>query len=243
MITPAGWMNAGSAAFLRERLAAELTLEQLFLFGSYRLFATDDAAPTPTVESAILVATKAPAPKRHKLRVVALEDEGAARDRHALLEEMEKRAAGRAGRRGGIHVHDIAQASLVADRPWPVKFGAKDVATLVVAHLQGQLDEGRCEPLERSWKITMGVETGADEYTARIRKRLKPSVRERIAREGGEHGDPILQLPPGAEKGRPWVDHPDLLARAPEAEAILYGDIDEEDYVTYVRLTAVQPAG
>ena len=104
VITPAGWMNAGSADFLRERLATQLTLEQLFLFGSFKLFATDDAAPTPTVESAILVATKAPAPKGHKLRIVALEDEDAApTDRHALLEEMEQRAASRAGRRGGIH--------------------------------------------------------------------------------------------------------------------------------------------
>ena len=35
------WMNAGTADFLRERLATELTLEELYLFGSYKLFAVD----------------------------------------------------------------------------------------------------------------------------------------------------------------------------------------------------------
>jgi len=69
VITPAGWMNAGNAEWLRERLADTLRLDELFLFGSYRLFAPEHAgsgarrhAPTPTVESAILVATKTPPP-------------------------------------------------------------------------------------------------------------------------------------------------------------------------------------
>ena len=34
VITPAGWMNAGAADFLREKLAAELRLDELFLFGA-----------------------------------------------------------------------------------------------------------------------------------------------------------------------------------------------------------------
>jgi hypothetical protein len=242
VITPAGWMNAGSADFLRERLAAELTLERLFLFGSYRLFATDDAAPTPTVESAILVATKGAVPKGHKLRVVVLEDEATAPvSRHDLLEQMGQRAGARAGRRGGIHVHDIAQRSLVAERPWPVKFGAKDVATLVVAHLQSQLDEERCELLKTSWKVTMGIETGADAYTARVRKRLERKVREQLDGGGARVGAPILQLPPGRELQPPWAHHPEILAHAPEAEAILYGAFDAENYVSYVRLTRDPP--
>jgi hypothetical protein len=161
VITPAGWMNAGAADFLRKRLAEELTLERLFLFGSYKLFATDDAAPTPTVESAILVARKAPPTEGHKLRVVALEDETEL-SRNELLDEMALRAESRAGRRAGIHVHDLTQSSLIAERPWPVKFGAKDVATLAVAHLQQQLDEGKWEPLERSWKVFQGIQTAAD---------------------------------------------------------------------------------
>src|SRR5680860_484200 len=81
VITPAGWMNAGNAAWLRENLAGQLRLDELFLFGSYRLFAPEQAhrgdrrrAPTPTVESAILLATKAAASADHMLRVVALED-------------------------------------------------------------------------------------------------------------------------------------------------------------------------
>jgi hypothetical protein len=103
VILPAGWMNAGNADFLRERLASKLTLEELYLFGSYKLFAADQGpAATPTVESAILVATKAPAPKRHKLRVVALEDESAVAGmtRAELLTEMARRRGGRSGRRG-----------------------------------------------------------------------------------------------------------------------------------------------
>ncbi len=63
VIVPAGWMNAGNADWLREKLAANLRLDELFLFGSYRLFAPSEEArmrrrraPTPSVESAILVA-------------------------------------------------------------------------------------------------------------------------------------------------------------------------------------------
>jgi hypothetical protein len=41
VITPAGWMNAGAADFLREKIASELRLDELFLFGSYRLFADE----------------------------------------------------------------------------------------------------------------------------------------------------------------------------------------------------------
>ena len=70
-IVPAGWMNAGNADWLRAKLAGTLRLDELFLFGSYRLFAPEEEArarrhraPTPTVESAILIATKAETPKR-----------------------------------------------------------------------------------------------------------------------------------------------------------------------------------
>jgi hypothetical protein len=243
VITPAGWMNAGSADFLRERLAAELTLERLFLFGSYRLFATDDAAPTPTVESAVLVATKGPVPKGHKLRVVALEDElAASTHRHELLEEMSGRATGRAGRRRGIHVHDLLQTSLHADRPWPVKYGAKDAATLVVAHLQNLIDEGNCEPLGRSWAVVRGIETAADAYTKRIEKRLSSANRARLASAGARIGDPVLELPAGAEEGEPWSEHPGVLARSPEPTGILYAALDEADYTSLVVLRAAPPS-
>ena len=59
-------MNAGNADWLRGNVADELRLDELYLFGSYRLFAPErearrrrHRAPTPTVESAILIATKA----------------------------------------------------------------------------------------------------------------------------------------------------------------------------------------
>lgn len=171
------------------------------------------------------------------MRVVALErGEDAPSDRHALLEEMKRRAEGRAGRRGGIHVHDIVQATLVASRPWPVKFGAKDVATLVVAHLQSQLDDGKCEPLAKSWKVFQGIQTGADAYTRRIDKRLSGSDRAKLAAAGVVIGDAILELPPGAEVTKPWSDHPNVLARNPEPTGVLYAAIDESDYTSLVVL-------
>ena len=240
VITPAGWMNAGAADFLRERLLAELTLERLFLFGSYRVFATTDAAPTPTVESAILIATKRETPRRHRLRVVALEGDTTV-TRDELLEEMARRAEGRAGRRAGIHVHDLEQASLRADRPWPVKFGSKDVATLVVAHLQDQLDQDRCEPLEQRWLVFQGIKTSADAYSARIQKRLSAATRAQLAAAGARTGDPIMELPPGAESREPWVSNPGLLVRSPEPRAILYGTVDPDDYSNLVVLRQEPP--
>ena len=143
VIVPAGWMNAGNADFLRERLASELTLRELYLFGSYRLFASDQGpAPTPTVESAILVATKGPAPKGHKLRVVALEDERllADRSRADLLAEMARRSR-RSGRRGGVLSHLLPQALLEADYPWPVKFPGDGIHMRAVSHLLTALED------------------------------------------------------------------------------------------------------
>jgi hypothetical protein len=105
VITPAGWMNAGAADFLREKLTSELQLDEIFLFGSYRLFAADQGpAATPLVESAILVATKAAAPDGHTIRVVALEDESAWENRQALLDELAKRepAASRVAQRASM---------------------------------------------------------------------------------------------------------------------------------------------
>lgn len=253
VITSAGWMNAGAADFLRAKLAQELRLDELFLFGSYRLFAPERAdrpgrraAPTPTVESAILVATKGTAPEGHKLRVVALEDEAeAARslsgdpeatipDRDALLTEMAKRARGKAGRKDGIHVHDVAQSALEADRPWPVKHAAEDMAARAVAHLQRLLDDESApvEPLSERWNVFQGIKTGADAYTARLQKRLTSDVKRALEVAGARTGDPILELPPGREQQLPWREHPELLARSPESRAILYGAIDDEDYVS-----------
>jgi Eco57I restriction-modification methylase len=266
VIVPAAWMNAGNADWLREKLASTLQLDELFLFGSYRLFApTEDArhrdrrAPTPTVESAILVATRGVAPKGHKLRVVALEDEGKAAqalggdveqrvpDRESLLAEMAARAAGRQGRKGGVHVHDVKQADLAHDRPWPVKHGAKDVGSRVVAKLQKALDRGgsSIEPLEERWGIPQGIQTGADAYTPRIRSRLRdsfPKALKQLEASGAELGAPILELPPGRERKPPWKDHPDVLARSIEPHAILYGALDEADYTHLVWLGRMDEA-
>lgn len=250
VITPAGWMNAGNAEWLRERLARSLRLDELFLFGSYRLFAPEQAGrgdrrrhgPTPTVESAILVATKTAPDPGHELKIVALEDEAAAAaeiagaaganvpDRDALLAHMAERMDGRAGRRRGVNVHRLRQRDLDHELPWPIKHSARDVASQVVAHLES----AQTEPLGARWHVFQGIQTGADAYSARIQRRLSAEAKRRLAEDGATTGDPILELPPGREGERPWSDHPELLARSVEPRAILYGALDEGDYASLV---------
>jgi hypothetical protein len=257
VITPAGWMNAGNADWLRERIASSLRLDELYLFGSMRLFATEQqerdtrtGMTPPTVESAILLATKAPAPKKHRMRVVLLEDEGeaavaitgdpAARvpPREALLATMAARADGRAGRSKGILVHDVAQHELRSTRPWPIKHAPKDVAPQVVSHLQAALDDSgqSVEVLGSRWHVFQGVQTGADGYSKRIQKRLGASERSQLEALGARIGDPIMELPAGMERDAPWKNHPGALARSIEPRAILYGALDEVDYTSLVWL-------
>jgi hypothetical protein len=216
VITPAGWMNAGNADWLRERLASSLRLDELFLFGSMRLFATEaverdvrTGMTPPTVESAILVATRAELPDDHKLRVVLLEDEAAAaaaltgdaathappRDR--LLQAMAKRAAGRPGRERGILVHDIVQADLRSARPWPVKHSSRDTAARVVAHLQAKLEAPRnaVERLEVRWAVAQGIQTGADAYSSRVQKGLDAQARAALAARGHRTGTTSSNCP------------------------------------------------
>jgi N-6 DNA Methylase/Eco57I restriction-modification methylase len=260
IITPASWMNAGNADRLRERIASSLRLDELYLFGSMRLFATEReerdvrvGMTPPTVESAILVATKVPAPKRHRLRVVLLEDEAeAARaltgdqeartpPRSALLDAMIARAAGRAGRAKGLLVHDVTQTELRSTRPWPVKHATRDVAARVVTHLQGRLDapdSSAIEILGERWAIFRGIETGADAYSARVQRRLSDRTQSELASRGHRKDDPILELPPGTEGEQPWRDHPQALVRAPEPRALLYGAIDTSQYKNLVLLRA-----
>lgn len=256
VITPAGWMNAGNAGWLREKLASTLRLDELHLFGSFSLFAPEHEirgrrfpAPTPTVESAILLATRAHVPSGHKLRIVALEGEAeAARtlgrtadarapDRDRLLAEMAARFEGRQGRKRGIHVHDVRQHDLDHDVPWPIKHAPKDVASRVVKHLDGEIKHSRAELLSERWEIMQGVQTGADAYTARIRKRLAaefPAALAELEARGAEPGAPIMELPAGAERAQPWASSPDLLARSIEPTAILYGALDEAQYTSLV---------
>ena len=42
-------------------------------------------------------------------------------------------------------------------------------------------------------------------------------------------GDRVLELAPGTEASEPWVSHPEFLARSPEARAVLYGALDDND--------------
>jgi hypothetical protein len=245
VITPAGWMNAGAADFLREKFASELRLDELFLFGSYKLFAAEQGlARTPTVESAILVATKTEASPGHTIRVVALEDEEAAGrpDRVALLEEMSRRARNGPGRERGIHVHDVVQSELRAHQPWPVKYVVGDLAARVVAHLEQQLEgAAQVEPLAASWKTFLGIQTGADTYSPKIRRRLSRVAQRKLEEAGARPGDPVYALPSGSEAVRPWSEHPAALVVSPEPEAVLYGAIDEGDYVNLVWLSRENP--
>ena len=156
---------------------------------------------------------------------------------------MTRRAKGRPGRKGGIHVHDVAQSSLAPEHPWPVKHAKTDVGTRVVAQLE-QLVESELSPVERlehGWHVFQGIQTGADAYTRRIDKRLTREARTQLAAAGAHFGDPILELPAGLELKLPWSQHPELLVRAPEPWALLYGAIDEVDYVSVVMLDANQP--
>ena len=251
VITPAGWMNAGNADWLREHIASTLRLDELFLFGSYRLFTPEHPeregrfrAPTPTVESAILLATRTPARRGHELKIVALEDEvkaaAALSDnpdarspaRDDLLRAMADRADERAGRRRGIHVHRLRQQDLEHALPWPIKHARGDVAAQVVSHLDRCLreEDSAVEPLRTRWNVFQGIQTGADAYTRRIQRRLPDPVKRRLAAEGAQTGDPIMELPPGWERREPWRSHPTLLARSIEPRAILYGALDEADY-------------
>lgn len=255
VITPAAWMNSGRADWLRERLASDLRLDELYLFGSMRLFATERAerevrtgVAAPLIESAILVATKADVPPDHRLRVVVLADEAAAAraltgdpeartpPREELLALMATRADGRRGRANGILVHGVVQARLRSTQPWPVKHTARELAVRVVAHLERALNEDRSqvEPLRVRWIPASGIETGADALSTKIQRRLDDRARSALAAHGLQTGDPILQLPPGMESRAPWSRHPEVLARAPEARAILYGAIDAEDYTSLV---------
>lgn len=176
------------------------------------------------------------------MRVVALEDEAeaaktlAARegegipDRDRLLDEMASRAAGRQGRRRGIHVHDVTQRKLVADRPWPIKHSAKDLAAVVVARLQRGLTGGQFARLADHFDVIRGIETGADSFTRRLRRRLEaelPDDLRLLEAQGARNADPILELPAGAESGQPWVNHPEFIANSIEPEGILWGALDE----------------
>lgn len=250
VITPAGWMNADNAEWLRYELASKLRLDELFPFGGMRVFATEreerdtraGVAP-PTVETAILIATRAEAASAHKLRVVVLENEAVAAaalpgadgshvpGRRALLAEMGRRAERPTGRKGGLLVHDVPQAALRSTRPWPIKHTSRDVASRVVAHLQRRLDatNSPVEPLEKRWHVFQGVQSGADAYTIRIQKRLPEQIKSQLAAAGRTTGEPILELPLYVSAAAPWRDHPGLLARNPEPRALLYGAIDDED--------------
>lgn len=152
---------------------------------------------------------------------------------------MARRRRGNAGRKGGIHVHDVVQAELVHDRPWPIKHATEDLAARVVAHLQGSLDktDAPVERLGERWAIPQGIQTGADAYTKRIQLRLRrsfPDAKKKLDQAGAQTGAPIMELPAGSEKRQPWKDNTDLLARSIEPDAILYGAMDEARYTSLV---------
>jgi hypothetical protein len=252
VITPAGWMNAGNADWLRTRMAQMLRLDELFLFGSYPLFApeldhlrAERVPPPPTVESAILVATRTEAPPDHRLRIVELRDEralaaamGTARvEARELLRTMADRADG-TGRSGhGISVRWLRQGDLVAELPWPIKHGERELATRVVRHLDRQVERGGAERLDNRWLLVRGIETAADAYTRRMRKRLDAQhadIAAELDRRGARFGEAIMELPAGHERESPWRDHPTLLARSPESRALLYGAVDDDDYASLV---------
>lgn len=84
--------------------------------------------------------------------------------------------------------------------------------------------------------VAQGIQTGADAYTERIKRRLGNGERSVLAANGVRIGDSILELPAGMEQKPPWCDHPEVLARSVEPRAILYGALDEQDYTHLVWL-------
>ncbi len=124
-----------------------------------------------------------------------------------------------------------------------MKFGAEDVAARVVTHLQRLLGDepAPVEPLVKSWKVFTGIETGADAYTLRVSKRLPADQRAKLESAGARRGDPVLELPHGAEQSSPWNQHPEILARSPEPRAILYAAVDDADYVSFIRIDRGDP--
>jgi hypothetical protein len=248
VIVPAGWCNAGSADFLRRQLGDTLTIEEMYLFGSKRMFEREDGdikrGSSPLIETLILVARKGAPPKRHRVRIAVLENElELARhmypsterteiDREDLLTYMRRRITGtspRYGRRDGVLSHDRAQSDFRPEQPWPIKHNREDVGPRVVEHLDRLLKDrsSHVETLETSWTVTRGVETGADAFTERITKRLSPAERASLEAAGCRIGDPIMELPRGTEIEEPWKSHPEFLGRTPEATGILYGAIDD----------------
>jgi hypothetical protein len=80
------------------------------------------------------------------------------------------------------------------------------------------------------------IETAADAYSKRIDKNLPPEARKQLHDVGANVGDHVMELPPGEERREPWKSNPSVLARSPESRAVLYGALDESDYVHYVRI-------
>lgn len=246
VVTPAGWTNAGNAEWLRGKLLASMRIDEAFLFGGLRLFTPEhedlrsaQRHGPPTVESLILIATKvedpAQIPADHAVRVVLVDDEQAAlRDlpvgagTRDLLQRLAARADGRPGRRHGVLVHDLPHGMLEAGTPWPLKYTTNSVQVRVVRHMDRALaTRGReVELLDERWKLFRGIETGADAYSGRVRKRLTAPVRARLDAAGVAEGDPILEVPLDRATTPPWSDHPESLARSHEATAVHYGAID-----------------
>src|SRR5690606_19658889 len=121
----------------------------------------------------------------------------------------------RYGRRDGVLSHDRAQSDFRPEQPWPIKHNREDVGPRVVEHLDRLLKDrsSHVETLDTSWKIFQGIQTGADAYTERIRKRLGEAERAKLDAAGVQVGDPIMELPPGVEDKEPWKSARELLGR------------------------------
>jgi hypothetical protein len=108
----------------------------------------------------------------------------------------------------------------------------------LVRHLKAALaaSESPVEPLAMSWKVFTGIETAADAYTQRIRRKLPPAIRRAVEANGATVGEPIMELPRDYAERTPWNKHRDVLALSPEPTAILYGALDTDDAVYYLQL-------
>lgn len=256
VITPAGWMNAGNAEWLRAKLLASMRIDEVFLFGGLRLFTPEEedlrtaqGHGPPTVESLVLIATRVGGPDEiaddHAVRVVLVEDEQTAlRDlpvgagTRQMLRRLAARADGGPGRRDGVLVHDLPHRLLEAETPWPVKFTANSVQLRVVRHTDAALARPRSgvERLDQRWKIFTGIETGADAFSGRVRRRTPARTLRALEAEGRAEGAPIMELSIAEASRPPWAGSEKFLARAHEATAIYYGAIDKSEETRLVWL-------
>ena len=240
VITPAGWMNAGNADWLRERIASSLRLDELYLFGSMRLFATeheerdvrerDDAADRRERDPRRDEGDRARRPPSAR-RAARGRGGGGARAHGGCrgTRHPARAAAGDDGRAGDAAARAARResSSTTSRRTACARRGRgrsstrrADVAARVVA-ISTRSSTTPTSPVERSPSAgtsTQGIETGADAYS---RSRATPPAGAHALGAGRPRApDSAIRSSsyrPAPSVEPPWTDHPELPRTQPRA--------------------------